>query len=386
VSETVKKGEQIYHAAGCGSCHRVNGEGGTIGPDLSNQGQRGRLREWLTVQIRDPKVHVSDSTMPAITSLSDQQMNELVDYLLSLKTGPSAAGAESAQSDNGKALFHSEGCIACHTISGAGGSMGPNLSDEGTKGRSRQWLNTQIRNPKSHFPNSLMPSFDALSDQQVNYLVDFLLSLGTGGDQSSSQGNSAAKDSPLSSGSSSSKKTPSTYASSSSSGLQQHPEAAGNAPKGRPGQAAYMIGNTKHGGDIFKLKCASCHGPQGTDKVPNPGSDDGFVPALNPIDQDLLNKDPQTFAKNIDMFIQHGSVPSGPNPQFHMLSFGDDHTLTQQQIANLEAYILHLNGVNRAQLINPGMKPVRFFAIVVPAVIVMLLLLGGIYKCLPQGK
>jgi ubiquinol-cytochrome c reductase cytochrome b subunit len=386
VSETVKKGEKIYQSAGCGSCHRVNGEGGTIGPDLSNQGQRGRSREWLTVQIRDPKVHVPDSTMPAITSLSDQQMNELADYLLSLKTGPSVAGAESAQVDKGKALFHSEGCFGCHTINGAGGSIGPNLSDEGTKGRSRQWIETQIRNPKSHFPNSVMPSFSALSDQQVNYLVDFMLSLGTGGDQSSAQGNSAAKDPPLSFGSSSSKKTPSTSAGSSSSGLQQYPEAAGIAPKGRPGQAAYMIGNAKHGGDIFKQKCASCHGPRGTDKVPNPGSDDGFVPALNPIDQDLINKDPQTFAINIGTFIQHGSVPSGPNPQFHMLAFGDDHTLTQQQIANLEAYIMHLNGVNRAQLINPGMKPVRFFIIVVPAVIVLLLLLGGVYKCLPQGK
>jgi ubiquinol-cytochrome c reductase cytochrome b subunit len=386
VSETVKKGEKIYQSAGCGSCHRVNGEGGTIGPDLSNQGQRGRSREWLTVQIRDPKVHVPDSTMPAITSLSDQQMTELVDYLLSLKTGPSVAGAESAQVDKGKALFHSEGCFGCHTINGAGGSIGPNLSDEGTKGRSRQWLKTQIRNPKSHFPNSVMPSFSALSDQQVNYLVDFMLSLGTGGDQSSAQGNSTAKDPPLSSGSSSSKKTPSTSAGSSSSGLQQYPEAAGTAQKGRPGQAAYMIGNAKHGGDIFKQKCASCHGPRGTDKVPNPGSDDGFVPALNPIDQDLINKDPQTFAINIDTFIQHGSVPSGPNPQFHMLAFGDDHTLTQQQIANLEAYIMHLNVVNRAQLINPGMNPVRFFIIVVPAVIVILLLLGGVYKCLPQGK
>lgn len=386
VPERVKKGKQIYHSAGCGSCHRVNDKGGTIGPDLSNQGQRGRSREWLTVQIRDPKVHVPDSTMPAITSLSDQQMNELVDYLLSLKGEPSGARAESPQIDKGKALFHSEGCIGCHKINGDGGSIGPNLANEGIKGRNRQWLKTQIRNPKSHFPSSVMPSFSALSDQQVNYLVDFLQSLGTDGDQFSAQGNSTSKDAPSSSGSSLSKKTPSTSAISSSSGIQQYPEEARTAPKGRPGQAAYVIGNANHGKDIFELKCSSCHGPLGTDKVPNPGSDDGFVPALNPIDLDLLKKDPQTFAKNIDTFIQHGSVPSGPNPQFHMLAFGDDHTLTQQQIANVEAYIMHLNGVNRAQLINPGIQPVRFFAIVVPMVIVILLLLGGIYKCLPQGK
>ena len=150
-----------------------------------------------------------------------------------------------------------------------------------------------------------------------------------------------------------------------------------------PGQAAYTIGSAEHGKDIFAQKCASCHGPQGTDKVPNPGSGDQFVPALNPIDRELFNKDPRMFAENIDRYIQHGSVPAGPNPQFHMLAFGDDNQLTQQQISNVEAYILSLNGVNRAELMNPGVTPVRFFIIAVPAVILILLLLGGIYKCMP---
>jgi hypothetical protein len=66
-----------------------------------------------------------------------------------------------------------------------------------------------------------------------------------------------------------------------------------------------------------------------------------------------------------------------------MLAFGDDHTLTQQQIANAEAYILQLNSVNRAELENPGMPPRHFFFIVVPTIVLILLILGGIYKCLP---
>jgi mono/diheme cytochrome c family protein len=228
-----------------------------------------------------------------------------------------------------------------------------------------------------------MPSFSSLSDQQVNYLVDFMLSLGTGSGQTGAQGKSSAKDPPSSHGNSSSRNTPSTPVSSSSSVSQQHPKADETASKGRPGKAAYMIGNANHGGDIFKQKCASCHGPQGTDKVPNPGSDDGFVPALNPIDKELFSKQPQAFAENIDVFIQHGSVPPGHNPQFHMLPFGDEHTLTQQEIANVEAYILQLNKVDRAEIINPGLPPTRFFIIIVPSIILFMLILGGIYKCLP---
>jgi mono/diheme cytochrome c family protein len=235
---------------------------------------------------------------------------------------------------------------------------------------------TQIRNPKAHDPNSVMPAFRSLGDQQINSLIDYLMSLGTESAQSRSTKQKDAGTMPSS-------KVQGQF--SGSTGDQEHQHSASEEGK-QPGQAAYIIGNVQHGKDIFEQKCAACHGPEGTDKVPNPGSEDRFVPPLNPIDRELFSKDPKIFAENIDRYIQHGSIPSGPNPQFHMLAFGDDHTLTQQQIANVEAYILHLNGVNRAQLINPGMQPARFFAITVPAVIVILLLLGGIYKCLPQGK
>ena len=107
------------------------------------------------------------------------------------------------------------------------------------------------------------------------------------------------------------------------------------------------------------------------------------MPALNPIDGELFNKDPRIFAENIDRYIQHGSIPAGPNPQFRMLAFGDENQLTQQQISNVEAYILSLNGINRAELINAGVKPVRFFIVAIPAIILILLLLAGIYKCIP---
>jgi mono/diheme cytochrome c family protein len=116
---------------------------------------------------------------------------------------------------------------------------------------------------------------------------------------------------------------------------------------------------------VFTQVCLSCHGPLGTDNIPNPGSDDGKIPPLNPINRNLFDKDPQTFAENIDRFIQHGSIPQGPNPQFHMLTFGDENSLTQQAISNVEAYVMQLNGVNRAELLHPGVKAHYYFWAVV---------------------
>jgi ubiquinol-cytochrome c reductase cytochrome b subunit len=393
VPENVKKGEQLFRSVGCGSCHRVNGKGGTIGLDLSNEGQRGRSREWLVTQIRNPKAYVPDSIMPAFTSLSDQEVNYIVDYLLYLKTEisqsapqPSAepleektSAATPLEEEKGKELFNSKGCSACHKINGSGGSLGPDFSNEGKKGRSNQWLKEQIRNPKSHFPDSIMPAFTSLSDQDVSYIVEYLMILGTGDDRPAMNIKNSGKDPQSGARSSSDVSSP------GSSTHQHSTRSEIGSDEKRPGQAAYIIGNAGHGADIFKQKCESCHGPEGTDKIPNPGSDDKFVPALNPVDPELFSKYPETFAEKIDIFIQHGSTPSGPNPQFQMLAFGDEHTLTQQQIANIEAYILQLNGIDRAEIINPGMKPVRFFVIVIPVLILLMLLFGGIYRCLPRS-
>lgn len=70
---------------------------------------------------------------------------------------------------------------------------------------------------------------------------------------------------------------------------------------------------------------------------------------MNPIDPTIANPDPKIFAANADLFIQHGSLPEGPGPVLIMPSFGDSKMLTEQQMADLIAYVMSLNGVNQAQ-------------------------------------
>ena len=94
---------------------------------------------------------------------------------------------------------------------------------------------------------------------------------------------------------------------------------------------------------------------------------------LNPIDRAVYNADPQLFAQHIDQFIQHGipnTVKGGPD----MPAFGDSHALTQAQIADLEAYILSVNGVDRTEIVNPGIEPKEFFYLLaaITSVIIML--------------
>lgn len=93
------------------------------------------------------------------------------------KTENADPSVSQAGAQRGQELFNTVGCMGCHTVNGKGGTVGPNLSDEADKGKSRQWLATQIRDPKSHDPETIMPSYSYLSNEKVNDLVDYLITL-----------------------------------------------------------------------------------------------------------------------------------------------------------------------------------------------------------------
>jgi mono/diheme cytochrome c family protein len=123
------------------------------------------------------------------------------------------------------------------------------------------------------------------------------------------------------------------------------PEPAQPSNAGGPGAAVGLTGDPTKGQADFGQFCSACHGPEGVQGVPNPDSDDGTVPALNPIDPTIKSSDPKVFSTNVDLFIEHGSVPAGENPLILMPSFGDSKMLSDQQIADIIAYILQSNGV-----------------------------------------
>lgn len=113
------------------------------------------------------------------------------------------------------------------------------------------------------------------------------------------------------------------------------------------GAAASMHGDPLSGRQIFAANCATCHGDLAATGEDNPGSDDGTVPVLNPASEflDASGGDPDAFAKSIDLFIQHGSRPEGDDPMMLMPAWGDKKLLTQSQMADVEAYVMQLNGL-----------------------------------------
>jgi len=305
-----------------------------------------------------------------------------------MSSGPPVASVShlSASARRGRDLVKSLGCQGCHTVGESGGSVGPDLTNEAQRGRSRAWLVQQLDNPQSHDSTSVMPSFSSLTSADHDAIVDYLMSLGADSTSAPAPGATPAgvgqDTTPAGVGQDT---TPAGVGQDTTpAGDQQDTTVAGGASDtvtspgsppdttipaastlGPPGPAASIIGNVQHGEGLFSSDCQSCHGEAGQGGVPNPGSLDGTVPALNPIDPALSDPDPEVFAANIDRFLQHGSVPDGPNPSLFMQPFGDRHTLTQEEIANLEAYVLSLNSVDRGTLQHTGMKPTTFLLLLV---------------------
>ncbi len=83
-SPSVLAGRALYAKSGCSACHSIHGKGGKIGPDLTQVAARRPDAEWHVRHFRDPQSVVPGSIMPKV-DLTDKDLHELADYMLSLK-------------------------------------------------------------------------------------------------------------------------------------------------------------------------------------------------------------------------------------------------------------------------------------------------------------
>ncbi len=83
-SSELSRGRLLFSSNGCTACHKINGMGGNVGPDLSHVGAR-RDPQWIAQQISDPASHYPINLMPSFKTLSKTQLDELVQYLSNLK-------------------------------------------------------------------------------------------------------------------------------------------------------------------------------------------------------------------------------------------------------------------------------------------------------------
>ncbi len=172
------------------------------GPPLTNVFHKAKL-SWLGTKLKDPTYHPA-ARMPDF-KFTEDEVTDVIAYLKSIAEEPSSPPvewptwarkefeevAESSedleamlkQIESGKALWGNARCTICHTVGGPGGKLIGGFVDlrvgcidlqiSGTKLK-RDWLYLWLKDPKSHFPDTLMPRF-RFTDEQSMALVEYVL-------------------------------------------------------------------------------------------------------------------------------------------------------------------------------------------------------------------
>jgi cytochrome c oxidase cbb3-type subunit III len=118
-------GQRVFNS-NCSGCHGLDGRGGDKGPNIA-----GRVLADAQVSAIISK-GIPGTGMPAFRQLSEQQIRTLVSYLRILQ-GNLAERTLPGDPARGKGIFVGKGeCSNCHTISGEGGFLGPDLSAYGS--------------------------------------------------------------------------------------------------------------------------------------------------------------------------------------------------------------------------------------------------------------
>ncbi len=186
LDQSVLAGKWAWQKKNCNDCHTILGIGGYYAPDLTNVMGR-RDPDWTGRFLADPaKVWPAKRKMPNL-NLGEGEIANLISFLTwvngidtnnwppppAVSPSPAAGGGAA---EKGARLFASLGCTACHRIGNVGGTVGPDLTKVGGR-RTKEWIEQQIRDPKSHNPKSIMPSFSQLSDEDNDSLAEYLSGL-----------------------------------------------------------------------------------------------------------------------------------------------------------------------------------------------------------------
>ena len=318
-SQAVQAGAALF-GQNCATCHGNQGEG-DIGPALNDKTFLASTADDTIFSVISSGV--PDTQMPAWNQshggpLTDQSVNQLVAFIRSWEPNAPNRRAAAVVGDPARgATIFSSVCFICHGDNGAGTARAPALNDPTLLSQfDDTWFKNTITAGR---PAQGMPTWGTvLSPPQITDLVALI-----------DQWRTAAK----------------VVAPTATpvGATQAAPQQVRPSNSGGPGPALNLSGNVTAGQEVFVANCQKCHGPQGQGGVNNPGSGDGTVPPLNPIDPTLANSEQAVFAFNIDLFLEHGSTPSGSSPQLAMPAWGDKKQLTPQQIADVMAYVISLN-------------------------------------------
>ena len=187
MTESVVRGKTIWDNQNCMGCHTILGEGAYYAPELTKVVDR-RGEEWIRIFLRDPQAMYPGQRRMVQYDFTEDQITDVIAFLgwigkidtngfppePDMKPVNIAVLANTPSTAPRPAYFDSV-CIACHTVGGEGGSVGPALDGVATR-IDTESLDRWLADPQAVKPGTAMPNL-ALPDETRAELVAWLSTL-----------------------------------------------------------------------------------------------------------------------------------------------------------------------------------------------------------------
>jgi len=167
----------------CLACHRINGRGGDMAPDLSSEGSAVQ-HNWLDAFLKNPYTlrPTLIQHMPNF-NLSGAERAELTGYFMTVYQNPDIdrdampiTGYSPSLVEQGRQLFYSKyACQSCHVVNRQQdkASIGPALNGIGSR-LNAEWIYRWLKNPQALRPGTIDPNQN-VSDADASALTAFLM-------------------------------------------------------------------------------------------------------------------------------------------------------------------------------------------------------------------
>jgi len=161
----VVRGKGIWDKSNCMGCHTILGEGGYYAPELTKVVQR-RGKEWIAIFLADPQAMFPGERKMVNYHFDDGQTRDVIaflDWIGGIDTNgfppkPDLALPAAVTNVNlaPPPLMFGTVCVACHSVGGKGGVVGPALDGVAHR-KTPQELDRWLADPAAVKPGTAMP-------------------------------------------------------------------------------------------------------------------------------------------------------------------------------------------------------------------------------------